>query len=541
MPKQEDALRGDDGALLDGVPEYIRNLSEPAPDESGADAGDEPRDDLSDHGGAGAGPLSRARERTGAGLARVGAGVRRAGTASAGGIGRAGRSARAALPTSTKGRAILVSGTAVVAAGVVVGVLAVQAYQRDENLRAAPGGVLTLEEAAHEAWAVDLDGAVQPRITPVAGLAAVTAGGSVLGLDPVTGVERWSVEVLDDDAVAEGAQLRCGPSLRTVGSVAVRAAPSSAPLVCVTEDGAAREAVVIGADGAVERRALEPAGDAGSATVHAPLPGGGLAVIARDEGRVDLGDAQVLEDDDGVAWVKGTIASAPGVTIQVEDAATGDVRWGPVTVDFDAAADESSCLTWGDDGPEIEVLNDFTWSADEAEISVAACGIAARLVTADGGPVPDVELEDRVRTPWATDDPELDPALVPEREDTADVLAQTADVAVVLTVEGQVEAYDVKTGDTRWTADVLGADAAAVAGSAVFGAYTDGRSVLLVVDGPSTGGSGQLRLVALDLGSGATTWDEDQGEPYAQIAAVDGNLVQITGTGVAGLATSPER
>ncbi|RPF23313.1 PQQ-binding-like beta-propeller repeat protein [Myceligenerans xiligouense] len=533
MRMQEDAPRDADGVLLDSVPEHIKNPAGPLPAEPGEAAeGDVPEN-------AGPGALGRARRRAAAGAARAGSTIRRTASRGVGALGRAGTRAGSAFPSGTRGRAILLGGTAVVVAGAVAGGLVLQAHLRDERLRSAPGGVLALTGAPGEAWHVDLGDAVQPRIVPVGDLAAVTADGRVLGIDPATGAERWAVEVLDAEAVADGARMRCGPSRRAVGSVAVRTAAPSDPLVCVTE-GATPEAVVIDAEGGAERRALEAegdgAGDAGTSPVYAPLPDGGLAVLARDETPVDLGDARVVEDDDGVAALKGGVESAPGLTVRVEDAATGEPRWGPRTVAFDPDLTGGACVVWSEDGPELDVLGDLTWSADERRITASACGISARLVTADGTPAP-AEPQDGAHVPWATDDPELGPATLPEGEDIKDVLVRTAGTAVTLTLEGRVVAYDAGSGDRLWTAEPLGDEAAAVAGSAVFGAYTDGRSAMLVVDGPSTGGEGQLRLVGLDLATGEVTWDVAQEEPYAQIASVDGHLVQVTGTGIAGLAT----
>ncbi|MBO0609782.1 outer membrane protein assembly factor BamB family protein [Myceligenerans salitolerans] len=529
MPKQEDTAHDGDGVLLDSVPDHIKNPSEPGPDRSGSDTPDE----------SGPGPLGRMRRRAGSGARRTGAAVRRTASRGAGALGTAVRGARSAFPAGRKARALLLGGTAVVAAGAVAGGLLVQAHLRDERLRAAPGGVLTLASAPRQAWDLDLGDAVPSQILPVGDLVAVTTGGRVLGLDPATGEELWAVEVLEPEAAADGAGVRCGPSRRAVGSVAVRTAAPSDPLVCVTE-GPAPEVVVIGASGAVERRALETGGaeaaDDGTAPVYAPLTDGGLAVLARDETPVDPGDVRVVEGDDGVASLKGTIESAPGLTVRVEDAATGDVRWGPRTVPFDPDLESASCLMWGEDGPELDVVGDLRWSADERRIAASACGISARFRTADGAPAP-ADPGAEVLVPWATDDPELGPVPVPERMAARDVLVRTAGLAVALTEDGQVMAFDVGTGERRWTADPLGEDAAAVAGSAVFGAYTDGRSAMLVLDGPSTGGEGQLRLVGLNLSTGRVVWDVDQDAPYAQIASIDGRLVQVTDTGVAGLTT----
>ncbi|MBL0887817.1 outer membrane protein assembly factor BamB family protein [Myceligenerans indicum] len=516
MPKQEHVPHDGDGTLLDSVPEHIKNPAGPDAGLPGHAVGQDRR------AGATAGLLSRVRRRVAATGARAGAAIRSA-------IPRA-------VPSGRKSRAILAAGTAVLLVTVVAGGLVVRAHQRDARLRAAPGGVLTLADAAREAWHLDLDDVVQPQIVPVGDLAGITAGGRVLGLDPATGTQRWAVEVLEPGEVADGARLRCGPSRRTVGSVAVRTPTPSDPLVCVTEGTSAPEAVVITPGGGVARRALGAADDTGgTAPVYAPLPDGGLAVLARDRTPVDLGGAHVVEDDDGVASVKGAVRSAPGVTVRVEDAATGEVRWGPRTVAFDAALANSSCLMWGEDGPELDVLDELAWSADERLISATACGVVVRLATVDGEPEPDAAPSGRILEPWATDDAELAP--VPAGEDVQDVLVRTEDLTLVLLEDGRVEGRDAATGDRRWTSDVLGGDAAAVAGSAAFGAYTDGRSAMLVLDGPSTGGAGQLRLVGIDLDSGELTWDVDQGQPYAQVASIDGHLVQVTGTGITGLAT----
>ncbi|GAA1864591.1 PQQ-binding-like beta-propeller repeat protein [Myceligenerans crystallogenes] len=528
MSRPEDDSHDESGVLLDSVPEHIKNPSGDVPGPA----------DPADDDAAGDGRSNRARRGPVAGAALLGPGLRRSAAASAGGLRKAGGALRSMVPGSVTGRAILAGGVAVVVAGAVVGTTVVQANQRDARLRAAPGGVLTLAEAPREAWHVDLGDAVEPRVVPVGDLAAVTAGGRVLGLDPETGEQRWAVEVLGKAAVSQGATVRCGSSPQPVGSIAVRTPAPSDPLVCVTEGGGTTEAIVIGADGAVERRELKTAGDDAAglpAPVLAPLPDGGIAVLTRDDTPVDLGEARVVEDG-STASVKGNVRSAPGLTVRVEDAATGEPRW-ERTVEFDAGAQANSCIMWTPEGPELDVTGELTWSANGELISADSCGISARLATSDGAPQPVADGEPTA-TPWATADPDLDPALVPRIEDATGVLAQTAGTAVLLTAKGEIVAYDVRSGDRRWTADVLGKDAATVAGSSAFGAYTDGRSVMLVLDGRATGGDGPLRLVALDLATGETTWDISQDQPYYQVAAIDGHLVQINGTGVSGLATA---
>lgn len=431
---------------------------------------------------------------------------------------------------------ILWGGTAVVVVAAVAGGLLLAERSRVDRLRAAPGGVIDLDTAPRADWHVDLEATVEARVVPVGDLAAVTAHGTVRAFDPADGSERWSVDVLDErQEQDQGGEVRCGPSSRTIGSVAVRAPEPSDPLVCVTVDLPTTEVVVIRPDGHVERREWDGPED-GEYRVLAPLADGGLAVLDHTDTELDLGDATVVENDEDAATITGTVASAPGLTVRVEDAVTGETRW-TSTVDFDMSSDETACVMWSDDGPRINVTGDLSWSADSELITADACGIRARLATADGSVVEDARTG-RQHLPWAMTDDALasEPAL--EVTDATDTLVRTSDTAVVLTTTGTVEAYDTASSDRLWTSDVLGEDAAAVVGSAVFGAYTDGHRVMLVLDGPSTGSEGQLRFVALDLDTGEIVWDEHQDEAYAQVAEVDGHLVQITAAGITGLTTT---
>ncbi|MFC8943147.1 hypothetical protein ACFT1B_34220, partial [Streptomyces griseoincarnatus] len=74
-----------------------------------------------------------------------------------------------------------------------------------------------------------------------------------------------------------------------------------------------------------------------------------------------------------------------------------------------------------------------------------------------------------------------------------------------------------------------------VAQSMVFGAYTDGDTLLLPVSAGPDGEASGLRLLAVDLSDGSVRWEIEQETPYTQLVAVDGYLAQITQQGVVGL------
>ena len=134
-------------------------------------------------------------------------------------------------------------------------------------------------------------------------------------------------------------------------------------------------------------------------------------------------------------------------------------------------------------------------------------------------------------------------------------LAQVGDTAVVTTGAGSVRGLDLATGAEKWVWDgpglASGDDGGYFGGVYVAQAFTDGESVLLLVE---SGAGGALGLVALDAASGAVVWDRPGGGESAEgdaldpadggpagqgvsgsLVAVDGHLLEITPDGIRGL------
>ncbi|MFC8943290.1 PQQ-binding-like beta-propeller repeat protein, partial [Streptomyces griseoincarnatus] len=107
--------------------------------------------------------------------------------------------------------------------------------------------------------------------------------------------------------------------------------------------------------------------------------------------------------------------------------------------------------------------------------------------------------------------------------------AQTGGSAIVQTAAGKVRGLDLATGAERWTWDPSAPEDGFPSDVYVSRAFTDGQSVLLVIE-TSYGGRG---LVALDAVSGEVAWERlvpdgsaDQSPPRrsAGLVAVDGHL-----------------
>lgn len=119
-------------------------------------------------------------------------------------------------------------------------------------------------------------------------------------------------------------------------------------------------------------------------------------------------------------------------------------------------------------------------------------------------------------------------------------LAQAGGAAIFQTGAGEVRALDLATGQERWTWDPAEPDDEYPSDLYVSRAFTDGQSVLLVIE-TSYGGVG---LVALDILSGEVAWEQYGAEstvdgnipgPSAGMVAVGGNLLEVAPGGVRGL------
>jgi hypothetical protein len=508
-------------------------------------------------------------------------------------VRRGGSAVRRRLPTTRRGKVLLVGGTvSVVVLAVAAGVL-VDARLREQALLATPAGVRSLEAKPTEQWSIDLENPIASTLIELPGVLAIVGDAKVRGVDPESGEVWWTVDLEEN--------LSCGPSaLLGVGEPAPQ--EPADPLVCVTSTGAGDEreqsVTVIEADGATRSRDLDPVADV------VPVAGGGLLYFELSGGRTE--QRPVVVDKLGAPHLPKAFVG-PDLTVTVEDAATGTERWSE-TLAFGAPRPDS-CITYDESGaPVLDVAGALGWDLHGDVLEVQGCGVsgafqldgtrlddpkdtedppadgvdtASFLSLPDGAWVgPDttatdvampngvvhlpngaaVTLDGQVLVPWATDG--RDPGLVLERvgvrtqaRSTSDddagallwsapqlrsttLLAEVSGTAVVLDELGAVRGIDLGTGADRWTLDpetLSFGDMAWAAESSIFGAYTDGDTLLLPVSADPSGEASGLRLLAVDLRDGSVRWELEQETPYTQLISVDGHLAQITQHGVVGL------
>lgn len=442
-------------------------------------------------------------------------------------VRRGGAAVRRRLPTTRRGKVLLVGGTAsVVVLAVAAGVL-VNAQLRERALLATPGGVRSLAEKPVEQWSIDLDNPISSTLVEMPGVLAVAGDGKVRGVDPASGDVRWTVDVGDDP--------RCGPAtpLGIGGPASVEPAD---PLVCVasaapgeaaaggkdagdgTDDAGgkgdpAQTVTVIDADGAARTRELD------ADALVLPVAGGRLIHLEPTGG--DQERRPVVVDKLGAPHLPKAF-TGPDLTVRMEDAATGAERWSE-TVTFGAPRPDS-CVTYDENAaPVLDVVGALGWDLQGEVLEVQGCGVSAAFLldgtrlddpddatdppadgvnTASFAPLPDggwvgpdpkaadaerpadvvhlphgtdFALEGQVLVPWATDG--RDPGLLLER------------VGVHVAARSTAES---DAGARLWSADELSATSllARVSGTAV------------VVDE-----EGAVR--AIDLGTGADRWTLD--------------------------------
>lgn len=503
---------------------------------------------------------------------------------------RGARAVRRRLPATRRGRLLLAGVTAaVVVLAVVAGVL-VNAQLRHQALLAAPGGVRSLEAEPTEQWFVELDNPIASTLVGMPGVLAIAGDGEVRGVDPASGDELWTVDV--------GGSPTCGPTTR-LGIGGPAGAEPADPLVCVTfPDEGEQSVTVIEPDGATTTRELEPGAVVTPAPDGALIffePTGGeqerRPVVVDKVGAPHLPKGFVGPD-----LTVRVEDAATGTERWSDTVAFGSPRPDScVTYDgsSDPVLDVAGALGWDLYGNVLEVqgcgvsaayLLDGTRLDDADDLTDPP---AEGLDTASFAPLPDggwvgpdttatdatvprevvhlpdgapLTLDGQVLVPWATDG--RDPGLLLERVgvhtearsvDDGDVgerlwtaprlratelLARVSGTAVVVDERGTVRAIDLGTGADRWTLDpeVLSfGDMVWAAESMIFGAYTDGDTLLLPVTADPGGGAPGLRLLAVDLRDGTVRWEIEQDTPYTQIVSVDGYLAQITQQGVVGL------
>jgi hypothetical protein len=131
-------------------------------------------------------------------------------------------------------------------------------------------------------------------------------------------------------------------------------------------------------------------------------------------------------------------------------------------------------------------------------------------------------------------------------------LAQVGETVVITSGAGTVRGLDLATGEDKWLWDGSGAESGSDGGyfgsANVAQAFTDGELVLLLNE---VEGGGARGMVVLDAGSGEVVWhqagggattafDQRNGDVVERgvsgdLVAVDGNLLEVTSTGVRGL------
>lgn len=529
-----------------------------------------------------------------AGAPDAGAADGAAGPAASGSPGRTWR-------TATQAAAVLA-----VVLGTGLAVEGMRDHARIERMRELPGGVADVSSPLEETWTWHGTVGLGGGTTDVAVLGDVLAfesEGELVGLDPATGEETWTVALGEDAS--------CGPTLSPV-----QGDPATSALVCLRGPAAAREAVVVGPRGvSAAPRLLDDADARRHGSPH--IGPDGTVLRAERVGplsAIDVTDVRCTDEGE----CTGTVTGGRDLVLRAEDAATGAERW-KVTLPF-RAADAAQCArTFGGswDSSETRLVfsgeiapDDFGGWAMPDRVDLNGCGIQAG-VTPDGavlgtetepgrggitslgaGRYAAVSFEGVARAtvhaadgevvgeiagyplaPQATD--EAEPTLLlgvdePARRLRAygpdgaprwdislqaggqDFLAQVGDTAVVTTGAGGVRGLDVATGAEKWAWDgaagASGGDGGYFGSAYVAQAFTDGESVLLLIES-DTGGA--RSLVALDAESGAVVWDRrgdgatapaapTDGGPVehgivGDLVAVDGHLLEITHLGVRGL------
>ncbi|WP_402469757.1 hypothetical protein [Isoptericola aurantiacus] len=206
----------------------------------------------------------------------------------------------------------LVAGAAVVVAGAVVAGSALADRTAADRLRAAPGGVLSLDGDLVRTWRVDA-GAVA-AVLPDGGLATVEDG-ALVAHDVASGDERWRVEV--------GADLLCGPAPRATSGVEWTLPVEE--VTCVHGPVGARTVTVLDASGTVVGRRELDAGTYGG-PYRSVVPGadGGLVVADYDPGLPTRLEYPTL--DAMFARLPDLPVDTDAAAVHVEDALTAEHR-----------------------------------------------------------------------------------------------------------------------------------------------------------------------------------------------------------------------
>lgn len=467
---------------------------------------------------------------------------------------------------------------------------------RMERMRDVHGGVVDVSAPLRETW--EWDGRVGPsgatgegrwnEVAVLGDLLAFQSGEDLVALDPATGDEAWRLRLGEDPD--------CGPQGAAGWSEAV-----TPQLVCLADAGPDRVAVVVGPEGAASAERTLGAADARRYGAARPGPDGTVLRAERVgpeppagandgectspgdcTGTVDVGRGVRIRAEDAVTGAERWSVTVPFRSTRADQCTNWyATHWDGSSnmMDLDDMVDDDGfgARITGDVvqlygcGVESAVTRNGVLLGAESEPGTRGVeslrtggymlyafdgAISTALYDADGGLVG--EIDGYVLEPTAVDGSGPETLLAsgasglwvrsyaldgtPRWDDAAPgemqlFLAQVGGAAIFQTGAGQVRALDLATGTERWTWDPAEPDGAYPNDLYVSRAFTDGQSVLVVVE-TSSGGKG---LVALDAVSGEVAWEQhgpdrsstdDVPAPSSGLVAVDGNLLEVAPDGV---------
>jgi hypothetical protein len=470
---------------------------------------------------------------------------------------------------------------------------------RTERMRDVHGGVVDVTSQLGEEWTwhgpVGEIGAMDKgrwnEVAALGDLLAFQSGRDLVALEPATGAEAWRLRLGEDP--------ECAPQGSAGWSEAV-----TLRLVCLAGSGTDRVARVVGPDGAVSAERTLSAADMRRYGAARPGPDGTVLRAARVgpeppagandaeclspgecTGTVEVGRGLRLRAEDAATGEERWNLTIPFRSTRADQctnwyATSWDGSDNMVDLDDMLDADGFGARITSDlvqlygCGIEAAVTRDGVPLGTEIEpgtggvdglrtggyVGYSFDGVMGSTIYDAGGEVVG-EIDGYALQPSAVDgvgpdtllaSGELGPRLrayspdgtlrwdVPTPADVQQFLAQAGGTAIVQSGAGQVRGLDVVTGAERWVWDPAQPGEGYVADLYVSRAFTDGQSVLLLIE-TSYGGRG---LVALDAVSGEVAWedygpdgsgDDSPPRPSAGLVAVDGHLLEVAPNGVRGL------
>jgi outer membrane protein assembly factor BamB len=470
---------------------------------------------------------------------------------------------------------------------------------RAERMRDVHGGVVDVTSPLEVTWAWagpvgrigDMDEQDWNEVAVLGDLLAFQSGDDLVALDPSTGAEAWRLRLGEDPD--------CGPQGSAGWNEAV-----TLRLVCLAGPDTGKVAQVVGPDGAVSaERALDaadtrrygsarpgPDGTVLRAQRVGPEPPAGAndaecSSSGECTGTVDDGRGVRLRAEDAATGEERWSLTVPFRSTRADQCSNWFARsWDGAQnmVDLDDMLDSETfgARVTGDlvhlygCGIQSAVTSDgvllgLAIEPGTGNVDILHAGgyvgysfdgvVASTLYDADGEVVG--EIDGYTLQPTAVDGlgpdtllapGELGPRLrayapdgtlrwdVPAPADVQQFLAQAGGTAIVQSGAGQVRGLDLETGTERWTWAPARPGEGYAGDLYVSRAFTDGQSVLLLMEATS-GGTG---LVALDAVSGEVAWEQlgpdtgtERNAPRsgAGLVAVDGHLLEVAPNGVRGL------